>query len=167
MENLRPERSNLPSKNENILIVDADPTSSQQVAELIRSAGYQVATVSSHGEASQFVRELSADLLLLTADIADIQCCDTLAEIKGNARTADTRVILLIRGGGAERARGLELGADEVLSLPWEPANCWRELERSSAEEASSRMCGGKCALPMKDGRWRRRRFRPWRLPRR
>lgn len=112
----------MPTKNESILIVDADPISRQQLGELIREAGYQVATVSSHGEASQFVRELSVDLLLLTADIAEIQCCDTLAEIKGNARTADTRVILLIRGSGAERARGLELGADEVLSLPWEPA---------------------------------------------
>jgi len=31
-------------------------------------------------------------------------------------------VILLTRGGAAERARGLDLGADEVLTSPWEPA---------------------------------------------
>src|SRR6266699_943711 len=31
-------------------------------------------------------------------------------------------VILLTQGGGAERARGLDLGADEVLSSPWEAA---------------------------------------------
>jgi S1-C subfamily serine protease len=31
-------------------------------------------------------------------------------------------VILLTRGGGAERARGLDLGADDVLSAEWESA---------------------------------------------
>jgi len=60
--------------------------------------------------------------VLLSADLADIQCCDALAEVKGNAATAGTRVILLTQGGGAERARGLDLGADEVLTSPWEAA---------------------------------------------
>jgi len=51
-----------------------------------------------------------------------LQCCNALAEIKGMAATASTRVILLTHGGGLERARGLDLGADDVLSPPWEPA---------------------------------------------
>ena len=68
------------------------------------------------------MRDVGIDLLLLSADLADIQCCDALTEIKGNAATAGTRVILLIQGGGAERARGLDLSADEVLTLPWDPA---------------------------------------------
>ena len=68
------------------------------------------------------MRDVGVDLLLLAADLADIQCCDALSEVKGNAATAGTRVILLIQGGGAERARGLDLGADEVLTSPSEPA---------------------------------------------
>lgn len=89
---------------------------------MLRSAGYQVAEATSQAEGFQFVRDAGVDLLLLSADLTDIQCCDALAAVKGNAATADTRVVLLLRGGGAERARGLELGADEVLSSPWEPA---------------------------------------------
>ncbi len=68
------------------------------------------------------MQDAAIDLLLLSADLADIQCCDALAEIKGNAATSGTRVILLTRGGAAQRARGLDLGADEVLTSPWEPA---------------------------------------------
>jgi DNA-binding response OmpR family regulator len=90
--------------------------------DLARSAGYEVAVSRSQAEGFNFVRDVGVDLLILVADIADIQCCDALAEVKGNSSTAETRVILLIRGGGAERARGLELGADDVLSIPWEPA---------------------------------------------
>ncbi|MCU1315905.1 MAG: Phosphate regulon transcriptional regulatory protein PhoB (SphR), partial [Candidatus Acidoferrum typicum] len=110
----------MPSKRQVILIVDPDAASRGLLEELVRSAGYDVAVSSSQAEGFKFVQDASVDLLLLSADLADIQCCDALAEVKGNAATAGTRVILLIQGGGAERARGLELGADEVLTAPWE-----------------------------------------------
>jgi serine protease Do len=90
--------------------------------DLVRSAGYEVALSRSQAEGFKIVREVGVDLLVLSADIADIQCCDALSEVKGNASTANTRVILLTRGGGIERARALDLGADDVLSAPWEPA---------------------------------------------
>jgi len=112
----------LPPKRQSILIVDPDPASLRLLEELVRSVGYEVATTGSQAEGFKFVQDASVDLLLLSADLADIQCCDALAEVKGNAATAGTRVILLTRGGGAERARGLDLGADEVLTSPWEAA---------------------------------------------
>jgi DNA-binding response OmpR family regulator/S1-C subfamily serine protease len=112
----------LPPKQQSILIVDPDSASLRQLEEFVRSAGYEVATSSSQAEGFKFVQDASIDLLLLSADLADIQCCDALAEVKGNAATAGTRVILLTRGGGPERARGLDLGADEVLTSPWEVA---------------------------------------------
>jgi len=112
----------LPSKRQSILVVDPDSASRRLLEELVRSAGYDVAVSSSHAEGFKFVQDASIDLVLLSADLADIQCCDALAEVKGNAATAGTRVILLTQGGGAERARGLDLGADEVLTSPWEAA---------------------------------------------
>jgi len=112
----------LPSKRQGILVVDPDSASRRLLEELVRSAGYDVAVSSSHAEGFKFVQDASIDLVLLSADLADIQCCDALAEVKGNAATAGTRVILLTQGGGAERARGLDLGADEVLTSPWEAA---------------------------------------------
>ena len=109
------------SNRESILIVDPNAAALPVLEELLRSAGYNVAVSQSQAEGFQFVRDVGTDLLLLSADLNDIQCCDALAEVKGNAATADTRVILLTEGTGAERARALELGADEVLTLPWEP----------------------------------------------
>ena len=110
------------SKREGILIVDPSDASRQSLVELLRTAGYEVAVSKSQGEGFEFVKNAGVDLLILSADLADIQCCDALAEIKGNSATADTRVILITRGGGAERARGLDLGADDILTPPWEPA---------------------------------------------
>lgn len=110
------------TKRESILIVGPDAASLRTLEDLLRSAGYEVAVAPSQAEGFKFIQDAGVDLLLLSADLADNQCCDALAEVKGNSSTANTRVVLLTRGGGVERARGLELGADEVLSAPWEPA---------------------------------------------
>jgi len=112
----------LSTKRQSILIVEPDSASRAVLEELVRSAGYDVAVSSSQAEGFKFVQNAGVDLLILSADLADIQCCDALAEVKGNAATSGTRVILLIQGGGAQRARGLDLGADEVLSAPREGA---------------------------------------------
>jgi DNA-binding response OmpR family regulator len=112
----------LPPKRENILIVDPDPLSRQKLLELLRSAGYDASAAPTQEEGFMIVLKGGVDLFLLSADLWDLQCCNALAEIKGMATTAGTRVILMTHGGGVERARGLDLGADDVFSTEWEPA---------------------------------------------
>jgi len=114
--------ANLSSPSESVLVVEADDLSRQSLLDLLRAAGYNVSASSSQDEGFQRVQETGVDLLLLSANLSDVQCCNALSEIKGNAAVSGTRVILLTRGGGLERARGLDLGADDVVFVPWEPA---------------------------------------------
>jgi DNA-binding response OmpR family regulator/S1-C subfamily serine protease len=112
----------LTPKNENILIVEQDSQRRQQLEADLRSAGYEVNVAASQDEGFQHVRSGGVDLFVLSANLMDVMCCNSLTEIKGLATTAVTRVILLISGGAAERARALDLGADDVLTWPCEPA---------------------------------------------
>ena len=112
----------MPPKRENILIVESDDARRQQLEEALRSAGYQVSSAPTQQEGFRLVQTGAVDLFLLAADLADLLCCDSLTEIKGLGSTSNTRVILFARGGAAERARALDLGADDVLTPPWEPA---------------------------------------------
>src|ERR1700692_4177655 len=112
----------LPTKRENIVIVEPDAKSRQQLLDLLRSAGYDASPAPTQEDGFLIVQNGGVDLLVLSADLADLQCCNALAEIKGMAATASTRVILLTHGGGGGRARGLDLGADDVFSPQWEPA---------------------------------------------
>ncbi len=114
--------ANLSAQSESVLIVELDDLSRQSLLDLLRAAGYNVSASSSQDEGFQRVQETGVDLLLLSANLSDVQCCNALSEIKGNAAVSGTRVILLTRGGGLERARGLDLGADDVVFVPWEPA---------------------------------------------
>jgi DNA-binding response OmpR family regulator len=116
------ELSNLSTKSPNILIVEPDETLRDQLQAALRSAGYEVSSAPSQEEGFRVVQSGTVDVFLLSADLADVLCCNSLAEIKGLGSTANTRVILFASGGGAVRARALDLGADDVMSPPWEPA---------------------------------------------
>ena len=109
-------------KRENILIVEPEDTLRQQLEGVLRSAGYEVSSAASQEEGFGIVQSGIVDVFLLFADLADVFCCNSLAEIKGLGSTSNTRVILFARGGGAERARALDLGANDVISTPWDTA---------------------------------------------
>lgn len=104
------------------MIVEEDAPARTQIEADLHSAGYEVRSAASQDEGFKAVQVGDVDVFLLSANLADVLCCNSLAEIKGLTATANTRVILLVRGGAAERARALDLGADDVLTTPAEPA---------------------------------------------
>ncbi len=112
----------MPEKRETILIVEPDAGARKTLLDLLRGADYDVATAETSADGFEAVRNVGVDLMLLRADLSDLECCEALSEVKGSAATSITRVILLTEGAGAARARGLDLGADDVITLPWDAA---------------------------------------------
>lgn len=110
----------MPAKPESILIIEPDAKPSQPLADLLRSAGYDVSVALSHEDAFAMVRKGDVDLLFLSAEISELESSNVLTEIKSLAATSGARVILLTSGGAPERGLGLDLGADDVLSREWE-----------------------------------------------
>ena len=104
---------------EKLLVVESDEAVRERIASVLRDAGYEVSTDFQGG--MKAVLDFTPDLVILGADPPKLDCCDLLSEIKGSERTQNMRVLLVSPGGSAERSRGLDLGADEVLSLPFDP----------------------------------------------
>jgi S1-C subfamily serine protease len=88
--------------------------------QLFLSAGYTV-LVSPSTDMST-VLDFQPDLIVLRTDVVTLDCCGLLAQLKADPRTLSTKVILLASGGALERSRALDLGADDVLSVPFEPS---------------------------------------------
>jgi serine protease Do len=107
------------SSVEKLLVVESNDVLRDNIVQTLKDAGYEVSTDYSKGINS--VLALNPDVVILGANPPQLDCCDLLSEIKGSQRTQDIRVIMLSQGGAAERTRGLDLGADDVLSLPFEP----------------------------------------------
>jgi serine protease Do len=107
------------SRAEKLLVVDSDDGLRDHIARVLSDAGYEVSTDCPEG--MKAVLRFFPEVVILGADPPKLDCCDLLSEIKGSDLTQNIRVLMLSPGGPVERTRGLDLGADDVLSLPFDP----------------------------------------------
>src|SRR5713226_10741141 len=101
-----------------VLVVESDDSLRDHIVAVLSDAGYEVSA--DYREGMKAVLAFNPDAVVLGAEPPQLDCCDLLSEIKGSESTHDVRVVMLSRGGSAERTRGLDLGADDVLSLPFD-----------------------------------------------
>ena len=106
------------SKAGKLLVVESDDALREQIVAVLNDAGYEVST--DYREGIKAVVAFDPDAVIMGADPPQLDCCDLLSEIKGAEHTQNIRVVMLSPGGSAERTRGLDLGADDVLSLPFD-----------------------------------------------
>jgi DNA-binding response OmpR family regulator/S1-C subfamily serine protease len=106
------------SKAEKLLVVESDDALREGIAAVLSNAGYEVSTDDQGG--MRTVLAFDPDAVLLGADPTRLDCSDLLSQIKGSEHTQDIRVVILSPGGSAERIQGMGLGADDVLSVPFD-----------------------------------------------
>src|SRR5579864_1224596 len=111
----------------------AQDLSTRLVSELSR-AGYDV--VASESADVRTVLQHQPDLILLQTDVKTLDCCGLLVQLKGTEATAPVKVILLADGGALERSHALDLGADDVLSIPFEPVELFARIRAELREKA-------------------------------
>src|SRR5260370_29249891 len=103
-----------------LVVVESEDALRETLVTVLRDSGYEVSTDYRGGMNS--VLAFGPDLVILGADPPQLDCCDLLSEIKGSKHTRNIRVVMLVHGSSAERTRGLDLGADDALSPPLDPA---------------------------------------------
>ncbi len=103
---------------EKIIILDAEPHSREDMRAALQSAGYDVAGFASTREGLDAIHQSGADVLLLDATMQEPSAGEVLATIRGAAKTAGIRVLLLVAAGSEQRASALDLGADDAISRP-------------------------------------------------
>src|SRR5882672_2825425 len=106
-------------KTEKLMVVDSDDALRDRIVAVLSDAGYEVSA--DYREGMKAILAFDPDAVVLGANPPQLDCCDLLSQIKGSEQTQYIRVLMLSPGGSGERARGLDLGADDVLSLPFDP----------------------------------------------
>ena len=130
------------SNDERVLVVEPDDALSSTVVTVLKDAGYDVST--DYHDGMKSVLAFNPDAVILGANPPQLDCCDLLSEIKGSERTRNIRVVMLSPGASLERTRGLELGADDVLSLPFDPHELlsrlrWQLRDKNTADSLRQR----------------------------
>lgn len=124
-------------------MVERDDALREHILTVLSDAGYEVSADCREG--IKAVLSFNPDAVVLGADPPQLDCCDLLSEIKGSERTQNIRVVMLASGGSAERTRGLDLGADDVLSQPFDPHELLSRLRsqlrnKAIADESRERL---------------------------
>ena len=102
-----------------ILVVDDDDGIRSLVKRYLNENKYLVTTADSAEDASEKVKIIKFDLIILDIMMPGKSGLDFIRE---NKDSIDTPIILLTAKGKAdERVQGLEFGADDYLAKPFEP----------------------------------------------
>jgi DNA-binding response OmpR family regulator len=107
-----------------ILVVDDTKDLLLVVARRLRSWGYEPLTAASGEEGLRIAQEQLPDLILLDIMMPKIKGRDVCARLKANPQTAKIPVIFLTALGLADHVKaGMDLGADDYIVKPFEPAD--------------------------------------------
>lgn len=107
-----------------ILNVDDDEISCYAKSRMLRRAGFEVTEATTGSQALDYVKQDRPSLVLLDIGLPDINGLEVCRRIKSDPATALTLVLQVSASmvSSADKARGLEGGADAYLTEPIEPA---------------------------------------------
>ncbi len=102
-----------------ILLFNLGMGSTQAVEQALSGQGYEI--TADRDLTIDEILALSPEVLVTEATPSDLSCCGVISQIKASPDLAALRIVMLVHGGALERARALDLGADDVVSFPFEP----------------------------------------------
>jgi DNA-binding response OmpR family regulator len=110
-----------------VLVVDDDQSISMLLQQYLQERGLDVYTVSSGLECLDFIVEQDVQAIVLDVMMPGIDGFETLREIR---KVSNIPVIMLTaRGESMDRIIGLEMGADDYVSKPFEPRELLARLK--------------------------------------
>jgi len=110
---------NISTYKKRILIVDDDPTSLKILESMLPADRYNVVKANNGEEALESAFNQPPDLILLDIMMPGIDGYEVTRKIKKDKKTKDVPIIIITSLDGSEtKIRGLEEGAEELLSKP-------------------------------------------------
>jgi DNA-binding response OmpR family regulator len=104
-----------------ILIVDDDFDARKLLPELLSSEGYDMRTAAGGLEALRMAASITPDLILLDVMMPDMNGFDVCLQIRTDPLLQETPGILITSLNDTDaRLRGIEAGADDFVSKPFD-----------------------------------------------
>jgi DNA-binding response OmpR family regulator len=123
-----------------VLLVDDDRELCQMLTEYLDAEHFEVDSVHDGAEALAALRARKFEIVILDVMLPNVSGFDVLREL-GAARTTPI-LMLTARGDDIDRIVGLELGADDYLSKPFNPRELVARM-RAILRRASNRSIRG------------------------
>jgi two-component system phosphate regulon response regulator PhoB len=137
-----------------ILVVDDETDVTELLDYKFRQAGYAVRALNDPLRAIGLARDFRPDLIILDMMMPELTGVQLLRMIRSDALLSDTPVIFLTaKGETADKVRGLESGADDYVTKPFDArelllrAQALLRRAKSAAASPSTRLAAGALLL--------------------
>lgn len=115
-----------------ILVVDDEATMRRLLEKLLRLEGYEVVLASSGEQALHEVLNRGADTVLLDMRLPGMSGLDVCRQIRSHPRSVHTPIVFITAVNDRElRRRGMEAGADDFLSKPFDEVELLARIRNS------------------------------------
>ncbi|HLF27135.1 MAG TPA: response regulator [Anaerolineae bacterium] len=106
-----------------ILVVDDSPINIELVQTALKPDGYELQSAPNGVKALALAREFKPDLVVLDVVMPELDGYEVCARLRRDRATANTMVLMLTAQASlTEKVRGFEVGADDYMTKPYEPA---------------------------------------------
>ena len=130
---MSPERT-----RQRILVIDDSKDILQVLSRRLDSWGYEALTASTGEEGLQLAEQRLPDLILLDVMMPKMKGRDVCARLKANPTTTRIPVIFLTALGLADHVKaGMDLGAEDYIVKPFEPAEIKKRIAICLARHSS------------------------------
>jgi two-component system KDP operon response regulator KdpE len=102
-----------------VLVADDEARITKLVAIALREEGFRVITAGGGIEALQKAEEVRPDIILLDIVMPDLDGIEVMRQLR--ERRPVPVILLTAKGSTADKAKGLDLGADDYLAKPFHP----------------------------------------------
>jgi two-component system response regulator PhoP len=103
-----------------ILVVEDEPNLRSQLKSRLNEAGYVVDVAEDGEEGLYFGREYEYDAAIIDLGLPKLDGMALIAELRGDDRDFPV-LVLTARGNWQDKVEGLEAGADDYLTKPFQP----------------------------------------------
>jgi two-component system KDP operon response regulator KdpE len=123
-----------------VLVADDEPRITKLVSIALGEEGFRVVTASGGEDALQKAEEVRPDIVLLDIVMPDLDGIEVMRQLRERRPVAV--ILLTAKGSTADKAKGLDLGADDYIAKPFHPdelaARVRAVLRRSSGASPGS-----------------------------
>jgi DNA-binding response OmpR family regulator len=114
-----------------ILVVDDEPFICRSLSFVLRKEKFEVLEARNGEEALAIIQAERPDLVFLDVMMPKVNGFEVTARIKADPELKDTKIILLTaKGQDADRATGVQAGADDYMTKPFSPTKLLERTRR-------------------------------------